>query len=216
MLRNIVSNEIFTVLLIIGLIIVTVTKLVAPKRFDDFFLVIKNSKYLKVYGKDQKFIDLFDSLLFANLMISGSIFGFLIYQFVTHDVKALSVNIMIKLVTGIGAFILIKVLLERLIGSVFEIDKIINDYLFQKITYKNFLGILLLPINALLLFSFDLTLPIISVMVILLLIINIIGLITSFKTYQSIIKSNLFYFILYLCALEITPYVILYKVFLIT
>ena len=212
MLRNIVSNEIFTILIIIGLVIVAIAKLTAPKRFDDFIIILGNTRYLKIYSKDQKFFDRFDGLLFSNLILSLTVFCFIIYRYITESNQA-SMNTMFKLAFGIGVFILIKVLFERLIGSLFEIDKLIDQYLFQKTSYKNFLGILLLPINALLLFSFQPTLAIIYGMVFLLLIINIIGLNSSFKTHQSLIKNNLFYFILYLCALEIAPYIILYKVF---
>jgi hypothetical protein len=42
--------------------------------------------------------------------------------------------------------------------------------------------------------------------------INLLGFLTSFKTYQKKINPNFFYFLLYLCALEISPYVLLYKV----
>ncbi|GAA4944879.1 DUF4271 domain-containing protein [Algibacter agarivorans] len=212
MLRNIISNEIFTILIIIGLVIVAIAKLTAPKRFDDFIIVLGNTRYLKIYSKDQKFFDRFDGLLFSNLILSLTVFCFIIYRHITESNQT-TMNTMFKLAFGIGVFILIKVLFERLIGSLFEIDKIIDQYLFQKTSYKNFLGILLLPINALLLFSFQPTLPIIYGMIILLIIVNIIGLNSSFKTHQSLIKNNLFYFILYLCALEIAPYIILYKVF---
>ena len=121
---------------------------------------------------------------------------------------------MFKLTFSIGVFILIKVLIERLIGSLFEIDKLIDQYIFQKISFKNYLGIVLLPINALLLFTFQPTSQIIYGIIVILLIVNIIGLISSFKTHQNLIKNNLLYFILYLCALEIAPYIILYKVFI--
>ena len=212
MLRNIVSNELFTVLLVIGLIIIAVAKLTAPKRFDDFIMVLANDKYLKIYSREQKFFDKFDALLFTNLILSISIFCFIIHK-QANDNQILSTNTMLKLTAVIGAFILAKVLLERLIGSLFEIDKLIDQYVFQKISFKNYLGLLLLPINALLLYSFQPSLTIIYGVVCFLLIINIIGLISSFKAHQSLIKSNLFYFILYLCALEIAPYIILYKVF---
>lgn len=212
MLRNIVSNELFTVLLVISLLIVAIAKLASPKRFDDFILVIGNDKYLKIYSREQKFFDNFDALLFSNLILSVSVFCFIIFRFI-NDSSISPINGMFKLSVGIAVFILIKVLLERLIGSLFEIDKLTDLYLFQKITYKNYLGVLLLPINALLLFAFQPTLNIIYAIIILLLTINIIGLISSLKTHQSLIKNNLFYFILYLCALEIAPYIILYKVF---
>ncbi|MBV1923025.1 MAG: DUF4271 domain-containing protein, partial [Flavobacteriaceae bacterium] len=39
---------------------------------------------------------------------------------------------------------------------------------------------------------------------------NIISLINSYKTYKKNILNNFFYFILYLCALEISPFIILY------
>lgn len=212
MLREVTSYELFTILMVIGLVFIAIAKLISPKRFDDFIIVIGNSKYLKIYIKEQKFFDQFDAFLFVNLIISASIFGFLIYDFTIRPIEP-SVKLMFKLAVGISVFILIKVLLERLIASLFEIDKIIDDYLFQKITYKNYLGILLVPINALLLFSFTPTLNVLYLIVILLLIVNIIGAITTFKPYQSLLKQNLFYFILYLCAFEIAPYIILYKVF---
>lgn len=213
MYRDIISNELFTVLIVIALTIIAAAKLVAPQRFNDFIYVLGNSKYLKIYAKDQKFLDKFDALLFSNLIISGAIFGYLVYQYVT-DTKIISINVLFKLVFGIGTFILIKVLVERLIASLFEIDKLIDLYLFQKISYKNYLGLLLLPINALLIFSIKPSLPIFYIIIALLLVVNISGVITSFKTHQNTIKGNLFYFILYLCALEIAPYIILYKVFI--
>lgn len=213
MFRHIVSNELFTILLVIGLIIVAIAKLTSPKRFDDFILVLINDKYLKIYSRDQKFFDKFDALLFTNLILSVSVFCFIVYKQFT-ETHSLSSNTMFKLTFSIGVFILIKVLIERLIGSLFEIDKLVDQYLFQKISFKNYLGLLLLPINALLLYSFQPTIPIIYGIISLLLVVSIIGIISSVKTHNSLIKNNLFYFILYLCTLEIAPYIILYKVFI--
>ena len=213
MLRNIISIELITILFVIGLTIISVAKLVSPKRFNDFIFVLGNTKYLKIYSRDQNFFDNFDALLFINFMLSSAIFGAVCLQFYSGE-NTLNINTMFKLTIGIGVFILIKVLLERLIGSLFEIDKLMDVYLFQKISYKNYLGLLLLPINGIIIYAFPKSLTVIYVIVILLLIINLIGLLTSFKTHQNIIKNNLFYFILYLCALEIAPYILLYKVYI--
>jgi hypothetical protein len=213
MIREIYSNELFTILLLVGMIVIAIAKLTAPKRFEDFLLVIGNSKYLKIYTREQKFFDKFDALLFSNLILGLATFSFIIYRNI-YAIKGIDVNILFKLIIGFGSFILIKVLIERLIASIFEIDNLIDQYLFQKISYKNYLGLLLLPINAILLYSFNNSLTLIYVFIGLLLIVNITGLITSFKTHQSLVKHNLFYFILYLCALEIAPYLILYKVFI--
>lgn len=212
MIRDIPSNELFTILLVVCLVIVAIAKLATPKRFEDFLFVLGNSKYLKIYSREQKFFDKFDALLFGNLIICLTIFCFIVYQ-KTSSYREADINMLFKLLIGIGAFILIKVLIERLIGSLFEIDKLIDQYLFQKISYKNYLGLILLPINAILLFSIQDSLNLVYVFITILLTVNIIGLITSFKTHQSLIKNNFFYFILYLCALEIAPYIILFSLF---
>jgi len=198
--------------MVVGLAFVALAKLVSPKRFDDFAFVLGNSKYLKIYAKEQKFFDKFDALLFINLVLSAAVFLFIVYRTMTETMDP-SINIMFKLTVGIGTFFLIKVLFERLIGSLFSIDKLIDDYLFQKITYKNYLGLILLPINAILIYKMHPTLSLIYAMLVLLLIVNIIGIITTFRTHQNSLKRNFFYFILYLCALEIAPYIILYNVF---
>lgn len=213
MIREVASNELFTILLVLGLVVIATAKLVAPKRFGDFIYIMGSYKYLKIYSREQKFLDKFDALLFVNLVLSVSVFYFMAYQLV-EDVGDNPLNFMFKLTLGVGIFVLIKVLLERLIGSLFEIDKLMEIYLFQKISYKNYLGLLLLPINALLIFNVRPSLTLVYSIVIFLLILNGIGLMSLFKTHLNVIKNNLFYFILYLCALEIAPYVILYKVFI--
>jgi hypothetical protein len=119
-----------------------------------------------------------------------------------------------KLLFGIGALVLIKILLERLIGSLFEIDALIDSYLFQKTTYKNYTGFVLLPINILLIYTLSPSKSMIYVILGLIFSINLIGFITSFKNHQKVLLNSLFYFILYLCALEIGPYLILYRLIL--
>ena len=213
MLRNVPTYELFTIIIVVSLLFIALAKAIYPKRFNDFVSVVGNSNYLKIYLREQKFFDKFDALLFVNLILSITIFSFICVHYDSVLLNP-SIDDLFKLFVGIGIFVLIKVLLERLIGSLFEIDKLIDAYLFQKISYKNFLGLLLFPINLFLIYSFKPTLTIIYIIIIILFIINVSGLVTTIKTNQSLIKQNLFYFILYLCALEIAPYIIIYKVFI--
>lgn len=213
MLRPTSTNDFFIILIVVSLVFVAIAKLLFEKRFNHFASILINSSYLKVYSKDQKFIDLFDGLLFLNLLFSASIFGFICYNTLFESIE-MSVALIFKLMFGIGVFILIKVLLERLIGSLISIDNLMDKYLFQKTSYKNYLGLALIPINVLLLFSMTPNKAIVLTVIILLTVINTIGLLTSYKSNLNLIKRDFFYFILYLCALEIGPYIILYKVFI--
>lgn len=210
MLRDVISNDWFTIFLLLGLGCITLTKYLFAHRFKDFLAVIGNSKYLKIYARDQKFIDGFDALLFINGIISISLFAYISYSTLVHP-SEFNLNQFFKLLFGIGVLFLIKVLLERLIGSLFDIDELIDSYLFQKTTFKNYSGFVLFPINCLLIYALKPSEPIIYGVIALVILINLVGFMSSFKNYQKLLLNNIFYFILYLCALEIGPYLILYK-----
>lgn len=210
-MRNYITNDWFTIFTIIGLCAIVIAKYLNTLRFNDFIYVIGNSKYLKIYSKDQKFIDQFDSFLFINLSLSLSIFICFTYSTFVYPLNFELVTFL-KLLFAVSTIIIIKTLIERLIGSLFEIDSLMDHYLFQKTTFKNLSGIVFLAANLFLLYTtryMDITIIITFSIVC---IINLIGFLNSFKTYQNIINPNFFYFLLYLCALEIGPYVLLYKV----
>ena len=103
MLRPPVFNEIFTILFVICLVLIAFARVFFPKRFNDFIYVLGNFKYLKVYARDQKFIDGFDALLFTNLLVSSSIFGYLVYKNFIGEVDDVY-TLLIKLFVGIGVF----------------------------------------------------------------------------------------------------------------
>ena len=210
-MRNFITYEWFTIFTIIGLVAVVVAKFLNTLRFNDFLYVIGNTKYLKIYAKDQKFIDQFDSFLFINLALSFSIFIYFAYSTFISPIPFEIISFL-KLLFAVSTIIIIKTLLERLIGSLFEIDKLIDNYLFQKTTFKNYSGLVFLIANLFLIYAnVKVEVIIISTFIVVCLI-NIIGFFASFKNYQKFINPNFFYFLLYLCALEIAPYILLYKV----
>jgi hypothetical protein len=210
-MRNFITHEWFTIFSIIGLLAIVAAKFINTLRFNDFLFVVGNSKYLKIYTRDQKFIDQFDSFLFVNLVLSFSVFIFFAHNAFVSSISFELISFL-KLLFAVSTIIVIKILLERLIGSLFEIDGLIDDYLFQKTTFKNYSGIVFLSANLFLLYTNVPTEIVIISAFSLVCFINLIGFLTSFKTYQKLINPNFFYFLLYLCALEIGPYVLLFKV----
>lgn len=210
-MRNYITHEWFTIFTIIGLCAIVIAKYINTLRFKDFMYVIGNSKYLKIYTKDQKFIDKFDSFLFINLSLSLSIFIYFAYSTFVIPLSFELISFL-KLLFAVSTIIIIKTLLERLIGSLFEMDSLIDVYLFQKTTFKNFSGLVFLTANLFLLYT-DINIEIILITAFsIVCIINFIGFLSTYKTYQKLINPNFFYFLLYLCALEIGPYILLYKV----
>ncbi|UJH90523.1 DUF4271 domain-containing protein [Antarcticibacterium sp. 1MA-6-2] len=101
--------------------------------------------------------------------------------------------------------------MEKIIANVFDIDDTAEHYLFQKHTYRNFITLCFLPVIIFLVYSPN---PAKNAIFTVIGIFGFAILYTYFRIIRkngSLVSRNWFYFILYLCALEITPYVILFK-----
>jgi len=212
MLREVLFNDLYTTIIVFSLAIIVSAKLLNFNRFTDFLRLFGNSNYLRIYFKDHKFLDPFDIVLFINFCINGSLIGILTYR---HFVQNLEIDalLFLKLAGILGAGALLKILLELGIGYLFNIPKLFHSYVFQQISFLNFLGVVLLPLNSLLIFGVPNNHTLLVLILVISGLILLIGLIKSIKTHQKLLINNLFYFILYLCTLEIGPYILICKLF---
>lgn len=211
MLRAYFTEDLYTGLILFCLVLIVTTSQLFEQRFVDFVSVVWNDKYSKLYSRDRKKLDLFNGLLFLNLVISSGLFLIICYKNIIGAVDNKNVMLLIFVVT-LFFMLLLKVALERLVAYFFEFTHMVKQYLFRKATYKNVSGLILLVTNVLLIFSGIDRIPIIYVTIVIIFLINFIGFIRFIKDYQKTIIPNLFYFLLYLCALGMGPYIILYKV----
>ena len=212
MLREIIFNDWYTGIIMLSLGIIVSAKLLKQNRFIDFMRLLGNSNYLKIHFKDHRFFDPFDILLFINFCTNAVLTLILTHNYYTSMADLTHADF-VKLVVVLGLGFITKMLLELGTGMLFEIEKLSHSYVFQQVSILNFLGVLLLPLNSLFIFSpVDKGTLLVIIMTISVLII-LIGLFKSIKSYQKLLINNLFYFILYLCTLEIGPYVILCKLF---
>ncbi len=211
--RLIESSDWATYLLVACFILYALSKYFYPKRFHEFSLLPVNNQYFFAHGKNDELNHPFNMMLFVGQIISVSIFVYLLFD--VFNPKEVQSNewLFVQICTGYTAFVLIKFSLEKIIGSIFSLDHLINDYLYQKLSYRNFFGILFFIGNLFFLYAFHpsaITLVTFASAIVLL---NAIALLYSYKKKGNLIFDNFFYFILYLCALEIAPYIILYKSF---
>jgi hypothetical protein len=212
MFREVLFNDLYTTIIVASLAIIVGAKLLNFNRFTGLIRLFGNSIYLRIYFKDHKFLDPFDILLSLNFCINGTLTGILTYTHFAQKIE-LDALLFIKLVGLLGAWIFLKILLEIGIGYLFDIPKLFHSHVFQQVSYLNFLGIFLLPLNSLLIFvAPNHHLLLVSILVISGVIL-FSGFMKSIKTYQKLLINNFFYFILYLCTLEIGPYIVLYKLY---
>jgi hypothetical protein len=106
--------------------------------------------------------------------------------------------------------VLSKFLIEKIVATIFNIEEFAEQFNLQKVSYRTFIGFILLPINIYLFYNNTPSNIIIYFTIAVILIINLFSYLVSLKIYQNLLIGKLFYFILYLCALEIAPYYFMY------
>ena len=210
MLREVLFNDLYTTIIVVSLAITVSAKLLNFNRFKDFLKLIGNSNYLRIYFKDHKFLDPFDVVLFLNFCMNGTLIGILTYSHFVQK-EEIEPQLFLKLAAILGTAVLFKVLLELAVGFVFDIQKLFHSYIFQQVSFLNFLGVVLLPLNSLLIFGAPKSHTLLVAILVISGVILCTGLIKSIKLYQKLLINNFFYFILYLCTLEIGPYILFSK-----
>jgi hypothetical protein len=214
--RILENNDWATLLFVVAFALVAITKSTYETRFSEFSKLIFSDKYAKIYRDTSNLKGSFIVGLFFVQILSFSFFILL-----TMDIfgckSANGYNTLksdwilyIQIATFLLYFILGKFLIEKIVATSFNIDEFVSLFNLQKATYRTYIGVLILPFNAVL-FYYDNIPKIVPLVIIgVALCISLFSYFISIKTYQNIIISKLFYFILYLCALEIAPYYFMY------
>lgn len=211
-IRNRILPDWVTLLVFLCFGLIAAAKLMNASRFNEFIQLVITNKYFLVQGKNQQIFNPFNVLLLLVQIISVSLFIFLFVVYFREDSSYQNYILFIQILGFYTLFIGLKFYIEKIIATLFSKEKLIDSYLYQKLNYRNLLAILVLFFNLILLYSVSPTANLLLAMVVILVIFNIISLIYSFKVQEKLVRSHLFYFILYLCALEISPYFILYKI----
>lgn len=208
--RSTLSQDWITVLLLGVFIILVVARNLYPQRFIDFTMLFATNKYLLIRGREPQIIDPFNVLLFVVNVISVTLFIFLFYNTYAGETARPQV-LFLQIATAYATIILLKFSLEKIIANILSLDEKMDYYMFYKLSYRNFLTLILLPISILLTYVWKPGLLVFYISGGFLLLLNLITIVGIFRKNQAYILNNWFYFILYLCALEIGPYYILYK-----
>lgn len=198
-----------TALFVLTFAVVAITKSAYETRFTEFSKLIFSDKYAKIYRDNSHMKSSFTVGLFFVQVISFAFFIQLTMNIFGHAQKT-DYILFIQIATFLLYFILGKYLIEKIVAASFNIDDFVELFNLQKVTYRTYIGVLILPINAIL-FYYDNIPTIVPLAIIgISLCISLYSYFISIKTYQNVIIGKLFYFILYLCALEIAPYYFLY------
>ncbi|QYS88192.1 DUF4271 domain-containing protein [Flavobacterium davisii] len=210
LIPRIVENKNWiTIVFIVAIGVVTVTKAVFEKRFIDFVRLLFDNKYIKIYKDPSNLMTWFTILLFFVQLISFSFFIQLVLSYYGYTTKTNWISF-IQIITFLTFFVLSKYLIEKIIATSFDTELFIEQFNLFKVSYRTYLGILLLPVDMVLYYTNLTNQYVILGILVIILIINTITYLRSLRNYQNLLLRKLFYFILYICAPEIAPYFFVY------
>jgi len=198
-----------TIIFVVVLILVAVAKTAFENRFSDFTKLIVSDKYIKIYRDSSQLMTGFNVLLFLVQLVSISFFIQLVLSYFGYVLKTDWI-VFIQIFTFVSVFVLSKFLIEKIIATAFNIEEFAEMFNLQKVSYRTYIGLLLLPIDVILFYNDNWPKIAIISIIIIVLTINLYTYLISLKNYQNFIFGKMFYFILYLCALEIAPYYFMY------
>lgn len=210
--RIIENKDWATVLFLFCLVIIAINKVISSVRFNEFIKLAYSDKYIKIYKDSSNLMSGFTVSMFLLQLFSFSFFILLVLdQF--GIAKKTDWIIFIQLFTFLSVFILSKFLIEKIIATAFNIEEFSEQFNLLKVNYRGYFGLVLMPINILLYYNtFDSKL-FFSILLIVLFTLNVTTYIVALKLYQNLLFRKIFYFILYLCTLEIAPYYFIYNWF---
>ena len=208
------SGDWTTLIFLLALILITILKYSHSERFSKLFSLLYSEKYYTDYVKT-------NPLLFNNfhfyfifvIIINISLFIYFIFK--AYNLVDTEYGSLFYLILFLSLFLYISLryLLGMLMGYIFDVFFDQKYFTFLKISNLSLLSILLFPLLILINYSvgnfhkFLITFSL--VIVLLLFIIRYFAIVKN----EKLNFNNLFYLFLYLCALELSPFIVIYKLF---
>jgi len=210
--RLIENKDWATILFVLCVGIIAVNKTISSVRFNEFIRLAYSDKYTKIYKDSSNLMSGFTVSMFALQLFSFSFFTLLVLNQFGKAEKTNGI-VYIQIFTFLTVFILSKFLIEKIVATAFKIEEFNEQFNLLKVNYRAYFGFILLPVNIILFYNtFDSEL-FFWILLVTLFVINITTYIVALKLYQNLLMRKIFYFILYLCTLEIAPYYFIYNWF---
>lgn len=187
-------------------------KLIFPKYFKNLFMLFFQTSLRQKQTREQLLQDGLASLLINLLfLISTGLFITLVTKYQSWS------NLPFKTLYGYLAAMLMLIYIGKFVfvsfaGWVFNNKEAASGYIFLVSMVNRIMGILLIPFTIFLAFAKnEVTSIVITLSIILVVVLFLYRYFVSFVSLRNDLKLNAFHFLLYLCAVEILPILLLYK-----
>jgi hypothetical protein len=206
MVRDYILFDGFTIIILMNILLIAITKTLNNSKFKYFLQIYLNNSFLKFNSNESSYLSNFNVLLNINFIVSTSVFITILWSYLSINKISFDASIFLKILILLVLFICIKYLFEMLIGWAFDISKFVNLFNSQKTSFNKFIGIIIVLLNSLAIYTFPNSLIFLEISIFIIASLYLIGIYKVIRLNDKLILSNMFYFILYLCTLEIVPF----------
>ncbi len=212
---RLIENDWVTVAFIIVFLLLGIVKLLYKERLIKLVSLFFSKKYLLNYGKEsQLVINWFNTALFIVQIIIFSLFWVAYFVLYKSDIVIdNSLEIFIKACLSLTVFFFFRYLIGKLLGVLFGIKQQQESLTFAKMSYLYNISLLVLPFLLFIFYEKTYNLLAFQLLIVVFAILLIVRYVVIVQNNKKIVFRNLFYFILYLCALEIAPVLLIFKIF---
>jgi len=212
---RLIANDWITIAFIIMFLLLGFAKLLFKERLTELVFLFFSKNYLLNYGKEnQLIINGFNTVLFIVQIIIFSLFVLAYIAFYKMEILIDgSLDVFLKICLNLTVFFLFRYLIGKLLGVLFDVKQQQEFLTFAKMSYLYSVSLLILPFLLFIFYTKTYNLLIFQLLIVVFTILLIIRYVVIFQNNKNFIFRNLFYFILYLCALEIAPVLLIFKIF---
>ncbi len=165
-----------------------------------------------MYNKKEKLFHWFQLFLTVFQLINLSLFIYLVTKALLPQGEFTELDQLYFYPLILACLILFavgKVAIQLTNGFIFNNNKLITEFIYKKLSYLNYSALIMFFANIILTYVTPNSKPVVYLALLLILVVNFIGWILLLRNHQKFLANNIFYFILYLCALEIAPFILI-------
>lgn len=208
-----IRSDWITLVFILIFLALVAAKYFYKERLWELSTLFFSKNYCLNYGKEtQFFFKSFNGLLLSVQALIFSLFIFLYFQFYTpFDPERNSIWFFIEITGYLSLFFLIRFSVGFILGVIFNLKKMRNKLIFYKMNSLFSVSILILPFLLLSFYMKYLNFVLFQLSCLVLSILLIARYVFILKNNKNLLLGHFFYFIVYLCALEIAPMLFVLK-----
>lgn len=207
------NTDWITLVFFIILVLLVIVRIFYNQRLQDTSILFLSKKKLSIYFNKEKKIGLnwFQFLLFIAQLLTISLFFYLILLHYNPNYTLFNSHLFLIIIGFVTLYFGIRFFLGLFLASIFNLNPFHRIILYEKVNYFNNLILWMLPIILVSVYAYEYQSTLLELSIFVFISLLILRYTLVLRNNKKLIFSDLLYFILYLCALEIAPLVIIFK-----